>query len=279
MKINYRVICIILVAYIIIFTIMLLMVLPLSVRYMEDKLLSLGEEELVLLAIFLAMGLFVGIVSMLMVYRRIRGSENYSIHNVDTRYGQIGKERSFLEGQIYEMNDKLMAADDRWKDMYHLVMAPKRRYDGVGKISIRYFLENYGIDFDKIEIQRDLVFILTPFHDSFSIVYNYVYKTCRSMRLTPKRGDEEYVEKDIFKHIIEQIVRARFVIAILDGRNPNVFYELGIVHAMNKPSILVARRSTEVPFDLQNQYIVLYDKEDELEEKLHDCILKMLMAI
>jgi len=34
-------------------------------------------------------------------------------------------------------------------------------------------------------------------------------------------------------NILKHTLKARLVIAIIDGRNPNVFYELGIAHALN----------------------------------------------
>ena len=90
------------------------------------------------------------------------------------------------------------------------------------------------------------------------------------------KGDEEFVPKDVLQHIVKCIVKSRIVIANLNGRNPNVFYELGIAHALNKPTILIAHINTEVPFDLKNQYLVLYKNENELKERLFDVLLKVM---
>ena len=76
-------------------------------------------------------------------------------------------------------------------------------------------------------------------------------------------------------NIIAQIVRAEFVIANIDGRNPNVYYELGIAHAIGKPTILISNVDfpdtnieDDIGFDIRQKQIVLYRNEAELEKKL-----------
>ena len=49
----------------------------------------------------------------------------------------------------------------------------------------------------------------------------------------------------------EHIKKARILVAELSGRNPNVFYELGVAHAMNKDVILITQTLEDVPFDFE----------------------------
>ena len=62
------------------------------------------------------------------------------------------------------------------------------------------------------------------------------------------------------------------MICDLTGRNPNVLYETGIAHALNREVIMVVQNNQDVPFDLgQRRYIpYLLNKEglQELKEKL-----------
>ena len=39
----------------------------------------------------------------------------------------------------------------------------------------------------------------------------------------------------------------------------NVFYELGYAHALNKPTILLAQRGRELPFDIRSYRVISYD--------------------
>ena len=50
---------------------------------------------------------------------------------------------------------------------------------------------------------------------------------------------------------IEQSIReAHVIVADITPRNANVYYEVGYSHALGKPTILVAEKETELPFDV-----------------------------
>jgi len=55
----------------------------------------------------------------------------------------------------------------------------------------------------------------------------------------------------IMQQIWVYILNARVLIAELTGKNPNVFYELGLAHAQGKDVILLTQSINDVPFDLR----------------------------
>ena len=57
-------------------------------------------------------------------------------------------------------------------------------------------------------------------------------------------------DKDIFTHIITPILQSYIIIVNINGRNPNVFYVLGICHALGKSVILISQSKKELPFDI-----------------------------
>jgi hypothetical protein len=73
------------------------------------------------------------------------------------------------------------------------------------------------------------------------------------------RADKEHKAGMITDMIIQRVHDAEIVIADLTTLNPNVFYELGIRHAAQKPTIHVAQVGTELPFDTQGYNTVFYD--------------------
>jgi hypothetical protein len=80
-------------------------------------------------------------------------------------------------------------------------------------------------------------FVLMPFNDSdLNIVYEDfvkpVLQNCFGFRSV--RADDIFGTNVIMEHILSNILKARIVIAELTGRNPNVFYEVGICHALQK---------------------------------------------
>lgn len=50
--------------------------------------------------------------------------------------------------------------------------------------------------------------------------------------------------------IIKKLFEADLVIADLTNSNPNVFYELGVRHAINKPTIQIIEEGQKLPFDV-----------------------------
>lgn len=76
--------------------------------------------------------------------------------------------------------------------------------------------------------------------------------------ITCHRGDKENRPGEIIDHILEHLILADIVIADLSGKNPNVFYELGVRHAVKKNTILIADNIADIPFDLRGQRAIPY---------------------
>lgn len=61
---------------------------------------------------------------------------------------------------------------------------------------------------------------------------------------------------------------ADLVIADLSESNPNIYYELGIVHALGTPLIVISRTQEHIPFDLRNLPILFYKSINALAKEL-----------
>jgi nucleoside 2-deoxyribosyltransferase len=83
-----------------------------------------------------------------------------------------------------------------------------------------------------------------------------------------RAGETCLADAEIFAtgKIIDQVWRginaAKVLVAELTTRNANVFYELGLAHALNKPVVLVSSNETDVPFDLHHIRVIYYDVND-----------------
>lgn len=177
--------------------------------------------------------------------------------------------RRYYESQIQEMNNELMSNNKRWMEVNHLLVSEKEKNHTQaieGNLSI--FLKNHGLTVEDLKIDKKSVFFLTPFIESEIPVFKEVKDICQNVGLKCSRGDEEFIKGDILPHILKKISQARLVIANIDGRNPNVYYELGIAHALDKPTILLTKSLSDTPFDLQSKNIIQYGNFNELEQKL-----------
>ena len=66
----------------------------------------------------------------------------------------------------------------------------------------------------------------------------------------------------ITSQVIQHIVDDPLVIADLTDRNPNVFYELAIRHAIRKPLVQIIRRGDAIPFDVAGTRTIHVDHRD-----------------
>src|SRR5207237_6250655 len=87
---------------------------------------------------------------------------------------------------------------------------------------------------------RGTCFTIMPFGSWFDSYYETIYvPAIQSAALTPRRADDLYRPSAIVNDIWILTREATIILADLSGKNPNVFYELGLAHALAKPAILV----------------------------------------
>jgi hypoxanthine phosphoribosyltransferase len=61
--------------------------------------------------------------------------------------------------------------------------------------------------------------------------------------------------------IVKDLLDSDVVIVDVTGRNPNVFFELGIRYALrNKVTVVIAQEGTEIPFDIKGYRYIEYNK-------------------
>ncbi len=63
----------------------------------------------------------------------------------------------------------------------------------------------------------------------------------------------------IMEDIQDAISTSQIIIADLTGANANVFYEIGMAHAMEKPVLLLTQSTEYVPFDLRHRRLLIYN--------------------
>ena len=126
------------------------------------------------------------------------------------------------------------------------------------------------------------VFMLMPFSDEdIQHVYqDHVRNVLKSFNYTVKRGDDFFTDKSVISDIWSAINSAKLIIADCTHRNPNVFYELGIAHAVGKPTILITSDIDDMPFDLRHQRFIEYQYKPramiDFEVKLKEAIQSLL---
>ena len=106
----------------------------------------------------------------------------------------------------------------------------------------------------KIErVNTGICFVLMPFSEDWSKrVYDLlIKKNVEAMGLQCLRADNlngPIVIEDIWT----QINQAGIIIADVTHKNANVMYELGIVHTLGKPAVLITQEIDKIPFDFSH---------------------------
>ena len=116
--------------------------------------------------------------------------------------------------------------------------------------------------FDKPEKLKSMidVFVLMPFTEKLKPVWEYhIKKVINSLGLIAKRADDFFTAHAVMKDVWNAICGSRVIIADCTGRNPNVFYEIGVAHTKGVPVILTTQDASDVPFDLHHIRYIEYE--------------------
>ena len=119
-------------------------------------------------------------------------------------------------------------------------------------------------------------FVLIPFRPSFERLYNDYIKPAMVKRgFEVIKANELFTTTPIIEDIWEQINDCQVIVADVTGKNPNVFYELGIAHTVGKTAIILSQNDEDVPFDLRHLRYFKYDDNDQGWKKLSECLEKI----
>ena len=103
----------------------------------------------------------------------------------------------------------------------------------------------------------------TEKHKHFLSVYNFVIKeTVESIGYSCERADEIPESGVITEQIKRKLRDADLVVADLTDKNPNVLYEVGFRHALNRPIISISQDIRGLPFDVSHYRTIRYDPKD-----------------
>lgn len=125
------------------------------------------------------------------------------------------------------------------------------------------------------------LFVAMPFVAELQPVYeDHIQSVATSLGMSVMRADNFFTSHSVISDVWRAIYSARAVIADCTGRNPNVFYEIGLAHAIGKPVILIAQTEEDVPFDVRHLRYLRYSLTPrgmrDFEQKLGSTISETL---
>ena len=194
--------------------------------------------------------------------------------NTKNIFGQ----RERIEDKIYEWRDVMQSSPERFFDTNKLLLQnPETDLLIKNTIPNFQFYTNLGIVIENIKVKENTAFCLMPFNDRYSAIYQAIFYSCQAANYSCARSDEVYNPGNLLRQIVNMILDSSIIIALLDGQNPNVFYEIGIAHSIGKTVLLLANKKNkdEIPFDLKSDRLLLYSDSSDLHEKLYETLKNM----
>ncbi len=113
-------------------------------------------------------------------------------------------------------------------------------------------------------------FVIAPIGDpesdtrkrSDQVLRHVIKPAATTCGYTAIRADEIDKPGMITSQVIQHVVSDPLVVADLTERNPNVFYELAIRHALRKPLVQLIRKGDTIPFDVAGTRTIHVDHRD-----------------
>jgi tetratricopeptide (TPR) repeat protein len=99
-------------------------------------------------------------------------------------------------------------------------------------------------------------------HEHFFAIYQTIADVVAALGIRCYRVDQGKLTGNINKEIVKQLAESDLVIADLTDLNPNVFYELGVRHALRRSgTILLCDKSitSTIPFDINQYKVIQYE--------------------
>ena len=101
-----------------------------------------------------------------------------------------------------------------------------------------------------------------PFDPEFDAVYtDLIAQPLTDAGFEVMRADDVQGRQNVMRDVVQGIADADLIVADLTTLNANVFYELGLAHALGIPTVLIAHQeaSQDIPFDLRQYRTEFYD--------------------
>jgi predicted Rossmann-fold nucleotide-binding protein len=122
-------------------------------------------------------------------------------------------------------------------------------------------------------------FVAMRYLDGEDPVWKRIQNAVHAAGLRAVRSDKYAVPGEVAEQMVNQIRRAPVVLAYLtderagngeprNGINPNVMYEVGFAHALERPVVLVADRETVRPIDIYGHQTITYADSDEFSQEI-----------
>jgi len=130
--------------------------------------------------------------------------------------------------------------------------------------------------------EKHKAFFASSFAEDYRWIREAVAAACRELRIEFRPVDEMVMPgTNIVPAIHHEIAQATLAVAVISGLNPNVMYELGLLHSLSKPTVILADKQTleSLPFDLRTLFVVRYDSDAKNQDQLKIVVIAAISRV
>ncbi len=115
-------------------------------------------------------------------------------------------------------------------------------------------------DAAEVQVDRARVFCVMPYSEKWS---DDVWEFCVRLavdraHLKPRRGDTTLRTGSLIQNVWNEILGSGCVVADLSAPNPNVYYELGMAHALGRDIFVMVQKGSDLPADIKGAHYLEY---------------------
>lgn len=229
--------------------------------------------------VYMARGLNISILPLLLEAPSTAAESVYRMGIEDIQYmvlsGDLEADFERIVEQIHPLRALTLANRQHWFGQFEEAVR-REIVKGSEVIPARPV---FGAPSDKSQFMCD-VFMIMPFLDQFTEIYTaHIKPVVENQGLSIKRGDDFFSPDAIMREIWSAMYAAKLIIAECTGRNPNVYYELGIAHTLGKPVIMLTQDVDDIPFDLRHLRHIQYETTPEKRLLLEDHLTSNLIRV
>lgn len=107
-------------------------------------------------------------------------------------------------------------------------------------------------------IDHNLISVMMPFSAELSPVYEAIKQASGNSGFECKRADDIWDHSTVIQDVFSLIFKSFIVVCDFTGKNPNVFYEVGIAHTLGKHVVPITQSANDIPFDLKHHRYLTY---------------------
>jgi nucleoside 2-deoxyribosyltransferase len=125
-----------------------------------------------------------------------------------------------------------------------------------------------GDSTDPGDADPSLIFVIASFREEMEPIFEGIEAAAKACELSAKRVKDVLGDYKVTDQLITMIRQAQYVVADLSYERPNVYFELGYARGLGKRVITIARKGTQLHFDVKDWTCIFYDDSRNLEKEL-----------